>query len=70
MIDEDVKRLLEEEKDKQAKDYASVISKLVTRLAATETMSLQNQSNLSSMGRTQLSTISPNLRVERENIRG
>ena len=76
LAEEEVNRLLEEDKDdqdmedKEAKDYASIISKMETRLAATETMSLRNKTNLSTMGRTQLSTISRVLRIERETVRG
>ena len=76
LADDEVNRLLEEDKDdqdmedKEAKDYASIISKMETRLAATETMSLRNKTNLSTMGRTQLSTISRVLRIERETVRG
>ena len=76
LVDDEVNRLLEEDKDdqdmedKEAKDYASIISKMETRLAATETMSLRNKTNLSTMGRTQLSTISRVLRIERETVRG
>ena len=60
MMEEEVNRLLEE-----AKDYASLISKLVTRPTTTETISLRNQSNLSSIGRAQLSATSLIIRLER-----
>ena len=75
MMEEEVDRLLEEDKDeeakdKEAKDYASLISTLEIRLAATETISLRNQSNLSSIGRAQLSATSRIIRLERETVRG
>ena len=70
MMEEEVDRLLEKDKDEEAKDYDSLISTLETRLAATETISLRNQSNLSSIGRAQLSSTSRIIRLERETVRG
>ena len=70
MNEEEVERLLEKDKDEEAKDYDSLISTLETRLAATETISLRNQSNLSSIGRVQLSATSRIIRLERETVRG
>ena len=70
MNEEEVERLLEKDKDEEAKDYDSLISTLETRLAATETISLRNQSNLSSIGRAQLSATSRIIRLERETVRG
>ena len=70
MNEEEVNRLLEKDKDEEAKDYDSLISTLETRLAATETISLRNQSNLSSIGRVQLSATSRIIRLERETVRG